>query len=281
MRFANLGDRPVVIVDGRAHPIPGVGSGPGAFIDAIARWDELRPGLGSGQADEGIEFEASQLGPPVPRPGKILGAPVNYLDHRDEMKVEHTVAGLGFFLKSPSSITGPSGSVRLPFPGRRTDQEAELGVVIGRTAERVSRERALDHVFGYTCLVDVTVRGTEERSTRKSFAGFTPIGPWITTADEIPDPTDLRLRGWVNGELRQDTSTSRMVYGVAELIEFMSTVVPLEPGDVIATGTPAGVGPVVGGDVISVDLDRVGTLEVPVLAPHDEPHELWLVQDSP
>ena len=167
-----------------------------------------------------------------------MGVPVNYTDHQREMNAEHTVTGLGFFLKSPTSIVGPNGRVVLPFPHRRTDQEAELGVVIGRPATAVARHDALDHVFGYTCLVDVTVRGGEERSTRKSFPGFTPIGPWITTADEVPDPTDLRVQGWVGDELRQDESTAKMVYGVAELIEFISSVVTLETGDIIATGNP-------------------------------------------
>ena len=225
---------------------------------------------------EPVPIERCALGPPVLRPSKIVGIPVNYVDHQREMNAAHTVAGLGFFLKSPSSIVGSNGRVALPFPHRRTDQEAELGVVIGKPATAVSKDEALDHVFGYTCLVDVTVRGQEERSTRKSFPGFTPIGPWITTADEVPDPCDLRIQGWVNGELRQDESTTKMVYGVAELVEFISSVVTLEPGDLIATGTPAGVGPVSPGDMIRVSIDAVGTLEVPVEASDREPHPLWL-----
>lgn len=276
MRFANLGGRPAVIDGDVAHRIPSEAQGPGdPFIDAIGRWDEVVGSLGLVEPEP---VGPAPLGPPVPKPGKILGAPVNYVDHMNEMEVEHTVAGLGFFLKSPSSIIGADGRVELPFPERRTDQEAELGVVIGRRATNVSCAEALDHVFGYTCLVDVTVRGAEERSTRKSFPGFTPIGPWVTTADELPDPTDLRIRGWVNDELRQDESTATMVYGVAQLIEFMSSVVSLEPGDVIATGTPAGVGPVADGDVIAVEIDGIGRLEVPVVAADRDPHPLWLTR---
>ncbi len=247
------------------------------FLGAIMRWPDVVDALPS---IEPVAIDARRVGPPMPRPGKIVGVPVNYLAHQQEMDVEHTVTGMGFFLKSPSSVVGPDGSVPLPFPHRRTDQEAELGVVIGRPATAVRAEEALDHVFGYTCLVDVTVRGREERSTRKSFPGFTPIGPWITTADQLGDPTDVRIRGWVNDDLRQDESTAKMIYGVAELIEFVSSVVTLEAGDIIATGTPAGVGPVGPGDVIRVSIDGVGTLEVPVVASDREPHPMWLVQEA-
>ncbi len=278
MRFANVGGRPAIIDGDRVRVLDADGpAGIDPFLDAISRWDDVQQCLASINP---IPLDPVALGPPVPRPGKIVGAPVNYVDHQKEMNAAHTVAGLGFFLKSPSSVVGPDGTVTLPFPGRRTDQEAELAVVIGTTAHNVSKADALDHVFGYTCLVDVTVRGAEERSTRKSFPGFTPIGPWITTADEITDPTDLRVRGWVNDELRQDESTSQMVYGVADLIEFISSVVTLDPGDVIATGTPAGVGPVVDGDVIRVEVDAVGQLVVPVVASHRPPHPLWLIQEA-
>lgn len=279
MRLANINGRPYAVssIDD-AYPLDELLPRNGdPFLEAIACWDDLIEGLGS---IEPTALGERIMGPPLPRPGKVVGVPVNYVDHRREMNVEHTVTGLGFFLKSPSSVTGPSGRVELPFPNRRTDQEAELGVVIGRPAVAVSEGDALDHVFGYTCLVDVTVRGAEERSTRKSFPGFTPIGPWIATADEIPDPTDLRIRGWVNGELRQDESTRRMIYSVAELIEFISSVVTLEAGDIIATGTPAGVGPVVAGDTIEVEIDQVGRLVVPVVASERQPHRLWLTRES-
>jgi len=285
LRVANVEGRPV-IVDGdhgrsstrRAVPLDGVLDGAAdPFLETLQRWEEVVAALPS---VDRIDLEGRPYGPPIPRPGKIVGVPVNYIDHQREMNVEHTVTGLGFFLKSPSSVVGPNGAVALPFPGRRTDQEAELGVVIGRPTANVSRADALDHVFGYTCLVDVTVRGAEERSTRKSFPGFTPIGPWITTADEVPDPTDLRIRGWVNDELRQDESTSQMIYGVAELIEFISSVVTLDVGDIIATGTPAGVGPVSDGDIIRVEIDAVGELVVPVVSADREPHPLWLTREA-
>lgn len=279
MKLANLGGRPALVdtADNLVIPLGPSEVGGDPFLAAMA-------GTFSDIAAQAVgdprPLDRCTLGPPVPKPGKIVGAPVNYVDHKKEMNVEHTVSGLGFFLKSPSSVIGPDGHVVLPFPGRRTDQEAELGVIIGTPATNVAAADALSHVFGYTCLVDVTVRGGEERSTRKSFPGFTPIGPWIVTADEIPDPTDLRIKGWVNDELRQDESTAQMVYGVAELIEFISSVVTLEPGDVIATGTPAGVGPVSPGDVIKVEIEGIGRLEVPVVGSDREPHPLWLTREA-
>ena len=284
MRLANVEGGPALLEPGAgsgellARPLRGVlGPTEDPFRTAIERWPDA---LAVGADIEPVPVTSGSLGPPVPRPSKVVGVPVNYLDHQQEMNAEHTVAGLGFFLKSPSSIVGPDGSVVLPFPARRTDQEAELGVVIGRRAENVSAADALDVVFGYTCLVDVTVRGSEERSTRKSFPGFTPIGSWITTTEEVPDPTDLRIQGWVNDDLRQDESTAQMVYGVAELIEFISSVVTLEPGDLIATGTPAGVGPVAAGDTISVAIETVGQLSVAVVASSREPHPLWLTRED-
>jgi 2-keto-4-pentenoate hydratase/2-oxohepta-3-ene-1,7-dioic acid hydratase in catechol pathway len=189
---------------------------------------------------------------------------VNYVDHQHEMREPTTVAELGVFLKAQTSVLAPGGSILLPYTDKRTDQEAELGVVIGRAARNVSREQALEHVFGYTCALDITVRSGEDRSTRKSFDTFTPLGPWITTADEVGDPATLRLRGWVNGELRQDASTADMIFGVTELIAYASSVMTLLPGDVIVTGTPAGVGPLADGDHVVVEIDRVGRLEVEV-----------------
>ncbi|MDH3683808.1 MAG: fumarylacetoacetate hydrolase family protein, partial [Acidimicrobiia bacterium] len=167
MKVANHGGAPVVIDGETVVALDGPGDrGPARFINAITQLVDRCDAPPGGDSQP---LDLAKLGPPVPVPGKILGAPVNYRSHREEMKVEHTVSGLGFFLKSPSSVTGMSGVVPVPFPERRTDQEAELGVVIGRSASNVVVDDALDCVFGYTCLIDVTVRGNEERSTRKSF----------------------------------------------------------------------------------------------------------------
>ncbi|WP_308817219.1 fumarylacetoacetate hydrolase family protein [Pseudonocardia alni] len=209
---------------------------------------------------------------PLPRPPKIIGAPVNYLDHKVEMSETHSIADLGIFLKATSSVIGPGEQVRLPYEDQRTDQEGELTVVIGRTARDVLADEALDYVFGYTCGLDMTVRSTEDRSTRKSFDTFTPLGPVVVTGDELGDPGDLRLETRVNGAVRQSTSTRDLIFGVAELVAYTSSVMTLWPGDVILTGTPAGVGQVYDGDAIEVDISGIGTLAVTVSAAGSRPY---------
>jgi 2-keto-4-pentenoate hydratase/2-oxohepta-3-ene-1,7-dioic acid hydratase in catechol pathway len=202
---------------------------------------------------------------PIPDPSKILAAPVNYRDHQTEMQQDWHVSGLGLFLKAPSSVADPGSTVLLPYHDRRFDQEGELGCIIGRRARRVSPEEALSHVFGYTGAFDITMRGGEDRSTRKSFESFTPLGPWIVTSDEFGDPDDVDLRCWVSGTLRQHANTRDLIWGVAQLISYASWISPLEPGDVLITGTPAGVGPLADGDTIRLELARLGApLEVTV-----------------
>jgi 2-keto-4-pentenoate hydratase/2-oxohepta-3-ene-1,7-dioic acid hydratase in catechol pathway len=213
-----------------------------------------------------------RLQAPLPRPPKIIGAPVNYLDHKAEMSVVHSITDLGVFLKATSSVIGPGDAVRLPYDDMRTDQEGELAVVIGRTARDVAPEKALDHVFGYTCSLDMTVRSTEDRSTRKSFDTFTPVGPAVVTADEVADPGALELVCRVNGEVRQKASTADLIFGVPELVAYTSSVMTLWPGDLILTGTPAGVGPVRDGDRIEVEISGLGRLEVTVTAEGARPH---------
>jgi 2-keto-4-pentenoate hydratase/2-oxohepta-3-ene-1,7-dioic acid hydratase in catechol pathway len=201
---------------------------------------------------------------PLPLPPKIIAAPVNYLDHKAEMEVIHTVADLGIFLKARTSVIGPKGVVRLPFTDMRHDHEAELGVVIGKRCRDTHPDDALDAVFGYVCLFDMTLRSTEDRSTRKSFDTFTPLGPVVVTKDEVGDPSRLHLSCWVNGELRQDTNIGDLIFDVPTLIAYASSVMTLEPGDVIATGTPAGVGQVNSGDEIVMEITSLGRLEVSV-----------------
>lgn len=214
----------------------------------------------------------ARLGPPLTHPSKIIAAAANYWKHTQEMNpgtAKENLGGIhekGFFLKAPSSIIGPGDAIRLPFPDRRTDHEAELAVVIGKTAKNIPAARVLDYVFGYTCLLDITVRGKEDRGLRKSFDTFTPLGPYVTTTDDVPDPNELQITCRVNGELRQDDSTRAMILPVPELIAWVSQVMTLHPGDVIATGTPAGVGPLQPGDRIEVGIERLGTLAVQVEA---------------
>ncbi|MFH8485061.1 fumarylacetoacetate hydrolase family protein [Streptomyces longisporoflavus] len=220
-----------------------------------------------------VPLAQAVLDAPLPRPGKIVGAPVNYLDHKAEMQYSTSIADLGVFLKANSSVIGPGQDIVLPYSDKRTDQEGELGVVIGRTASRVRAEDALDYVFGYTCVLDITVRSGEDRSTRKSFDTFTPVGPWVVTADEIPDPDALELRCDVAGETRQRANTADLIFGVRQLIAYTSSVMALHPGDVIATGTPAGVGPLAHGDRVVVDIEQVGRLEVGVDGSQAIPYE--------
>jgi 2-keto-4-pentenoate hydratase/2-oxohepta-3-ene-1,7-dioic acid hydratase in catechol pathway len=225
----------------------------------------------------GVKFDGptrplagARLGPPLRQPGKIIAAAANYWKHTQEMNPgKENPGGIrekGFFLKAPTSIIGPGDTIRLPYPDRRTDHEAELAVIIGKTGKDIFAERALDHVFGYTCLLDITVRGKEDRGLRKSFDGFTPIGPHVTTTDEVPNPNDLQITCRVNGEVRQDDRTSAMIMAVPELIAWISQVMTLHPGDVIATGTPAGVAPLQPQDRIEVTIERLGTLAVQVAA---------------
>lgn len=249
---------------------------PERMNELITRWHAARPvarervatGGGTPQAD--VTLRA-----PQPRPRNIVAAPVNYHKHQAEMGGESgvyqgreilTAEVRKGFLKAATSITGPDGAIELPWSDRRFDHEAELGVIIGRAASRVSEAEALDYVFGYTPLLDITLRGDEDRSFRKSMDTFTPIGPFIVTADEVPDPENLDFWLTVNGELRQKSNTSYLIYGVAKLISVYSEVMTLQPGDVIATGTPEGVGQIVPGDTVVLSIPQVGELTMPVVA---------------
>jgi 2-keto-4-pentenoate hydratase/2-oxohepta-3-ene-1,7-dioic acid hydratase in catechol pathway len=162
---------------------------------------------------------------------------------------------------------GPSEGIAIRFPDRRNDHEAELVVIIGKAGSDIPQSRALDHVAGYALGLDMTVRGPEDRSFRKSVDGYSPLGPWICTADEIADPDDVPFTLHVNDEKRQDSNTSNMVYSVRRLIEFASSFYTLHPGDLLYTGTPEGVGPVKPGDVIRVNsLPALGEMKIAVRA---------------
>jgi 2-keto-4-pentenoate hydratase/2-oxohepta-3-ene-1,7-dioic acid hydratase in catechol pathway len=248
MRLVSYDDGRVGRLDGdRVIPLPAR-----TMRDVIAAWNagELAvPGPGAG-----LPLSDVRLRVPAADPSKIIAAPVNYRDHQAEMNVDTQVGALGFFLKAPSSLLDPGGTIQLPYHDRRFDQEGELALVIGRTARRVSERDALWHVFGYTGLLDITMRGGEDRSVRKSFETFTPMGPVLVTADEFGDPGRVELRCWVSGELRQKASTRDLIWDVARLVAYASSVTTLYPGDVISTGTPAGVGPLAAGDTIRLEL---------------------------
>jgi len=208
---------------------------------------------------------------PVPAASKVIAYPVNYHDHGREMQAGYRADVQGFFLKPPSALSGADEPVELPVvPGREVHHESELAIVIGRRCHNIAREEWAEYVFGYACLLDMVVRGREERVFRKAFDTFCPVGPWITTADEVGDPTDLDMRLWVEHadgttELRQHANTRDLVLDIPGMVQMAAAVMTLEPGDIIATGTPAGVGPVVDGDTIRITIERLGQMRVPVV----------------
>ncbi len=211
---------------------------------------------------------------PVLRPGKVVAAPVNYRAHIDEMLASgqshgHTITDIrqaGLFLKASSSVVGPSEGIAQRFLERRTDHEIELCAVIGRPAANVGASEALRYVAGYCLGLDITVRGPEDRSFRKSIDTYCVLGPWLVTSDAMPDPDAVDLTLTLNGTVRQQANTSDMVLGVAELIAFASRFYTLHPGDVLMTGTPAGVGPIRPGDVLLAQGSGLGSMSVRVRA---------------
>jgi len=221
------------------------------------------PWAGGAPTGRVVAFREIDLRAPV-EPYKILCVGRNYAAHAKELGNEVPAEPL-LFLKPKSALVGPGGAVVLPPESARVEHEAELGVVIGKTARRVSREQALDHVFGYTCVCDVTARDLQKKdgqwSRAKGFDTFCPCGPWIETN---LDPRGLRVRCVVNGTTRQDGSTAQMVFDVAALIAYASQAMTLEPGDLLVTGTPEGVAPLAAGDTLTVDIEGIGALTVSV-----------------
>ena len=244
----------------------------------IAQWDTVAPRIRAARAKATpIARNAVRLLAPVPFPGTVIAAPANYRKHVGELgdrgvtKQGNSANEIGFFLKTSSSVCGPDSAIVLPRGSkRRFDHESELAAVIGKRGKNIPRSQALDYVFGYSCLMDLTMRlepgaPPEERPMRKSFDTFTPLGPWLVTADEIPDPHALSNQLWVNGELRQSANTREMTVDIAALIELISSVMTLNPGDVIATGTPQGVGPIKPGDSVRIAIEKVGDMTLKVV----------------
>lgn len=195
-------------------------------------------------------------------PSKILAIGRNYAAHAKEMKQAVPATPL-VFLKAPSSLLDPEGVVFLPPESRRVDHEAELGIVVGRRGRRIPVERSMEHIFGYTIVGDITARDLQQSdgqwSRAKGFDTFCPVGPEIVTGI---DPSTLSVRGSVNGQIRQEGNTRDMIFSVAQLVSHLSQAMTLEPGDLIATGTPEGVGPLVDGDVFEIEIESIGTLRV-------------------
>jgi 2,4-diketo-3-deoxy-L-fuconate hydrolase len=212
---------------------------------------------------------------PVARPSKAMAAPVNYTKHVAEMAVRtdirkegqvrrpsSKIGEQGIFLKANSAIVGASEGIPIRFPDRINEHELELVIIIGKKGSDIPKEKALDYVAGYALGFDMTTRGSEDRSFRKSIDGYAPIGPWLVTADEFGDPGTVTATLHVNDELRQTAETKDLIFDVPTLIEFASSFYTLHPGDVYFTGSPAGVGPVKPGDVLRARCDRIGMLEI-------------------
>jgi len=242
----------------------------------LAALDTLKPEIAAeAEHAPALPLSVVKLLAPVANPSKIVCAPVNYLRHLEEGRADpgihhgkqvEEIERVGLFLKANSALVGPSEGVALRHLDRRNDHEIELVMVISRRADRVPQAGALTHVAGYAIGLDMTIRGPEDRSLRKSVDSYAVVGPWVVTADEIPDPANLGLSLQVNGETRQRANTRDLVLGLERLIELASSYYALLPGDLIFTGTPEGVGPVKPGDVLTAGIDGVGSMRVEVRA---------------
>jgi 2-keto-4-pentenoate hydratase/2-oxohepta-3-ene-1,7-dioic acid hydratase in catechol pathway len=282
MRFCRFGDGRLGVVDGDVvkdvtaaldvlpsyrYPLPAHDVLVANLAAVAARAREIAPGAAS------LPLDRLSLLSPVANPGKIIAAPVNYEKHLNEVRTDAqlsannpgntlTIHKAGLFLKATSSLAGPGEGVAIRWPDRRTDHEVELVIVIGRTASRVSSADAMGYVAGYAIGLDISIRGSEDRSFRKSADTYSVLGPWLVTADEIPRPGALDLSLTVNGTVRQQSNTRHMILGVPQLIELASSIYTLHPGDLLFTGTPEGVSPIEAGDRIRATIDQIGSMDV-------------------
>ena len=226
----------------------------------------------------GKPLSSVKLLSPIARPSKTMAAPTNYKKHIEEMRSrtdlprEATqrqppdIGKAGIFLKSNSSIVGPSEGIPIRFLDRTNEHEIELVAIIGKQGTDIPKDKAKDYIAGYTLGLDMTCRGGEDRSFRKSIDGYSVLGPWFVTADEISNPDDVKITLTNNGELKQTAETKDLIYDVSRLIEFASSFYTLYPGDVYYTGTPQGVSPVKPGDVLRGKCEQVGEFEIKVRA---------------
>jgi 2-keto-4-pentenoate hydratase/2-oxohepta-3-ene-1,7-dioic acid hydratase in catechol pathway len=222
------------------------------------------------------EIEDAPLSAVIPRPSKLWCMGANYMDHRREMaernqqQAQLDQGGQGF-IKSPTSIIGPYDTIVLPPESQHVDYEMELAFVIGHPGRRIPEERAMEHIFGYTVFNDVSardiVRKDNNRMDRgKGFDTFGVMGSWLVTADEVPDPHNLKVRLKLNGELRQDGTTADLISRIPRQIAWLSSSMTLEPGDMFSTGTPSGVGPLSPGDLIEGEVESIGEIRCQVIA---------------
>lgn len=252
----------------------------GAFQE---RFPDLRSAIAADALAEAAATTSGELDPAdvrfepvIPNPGKIVAIGMNYRAHTAELNREQPEAP-SLFIRFPDSVVGHEKSIVRPSASRQFDYEGELAVIIGRAARHVGAADALDHVAGYSCFLDGSLRDYQYRTSQftagKNFYRSGSFGPWLVTADAIEDPQALSLRTRVSGETLQDGTTRDMVFGIAALIEFLTKIFPLAPGDVIVTGTPSGIGAarkpprwLVPGDVVEVDIEGIGTLRNEVVA---------------
>lgn len=263
------------------HDVTAVASELGAFGYPLPKYDPFIAALpdlknkleSAARASKAIPGENVKLLSPVANPGKIVAAPVNYTKHLEEALADKgihhgnlisEIHRAGMFLKATSAVVGAGEGVKLVHTDRRNDHEVELALVIGKTAKNVSEAEALEYVAGYCIGLDMTIRGPEERSFRKSPDSYCVLGPWLATPDEVGDPGALQLSITVNGETRQDAHTSDLILDAAQLVAWGSSFYSLHPGDVLLTGTPQGVGPVKPGDVMVARIERIGSMRVQV-----------------
>jgi len=249
---------------------------PGNMIDFLAQGEKALAKLqtlidaGSGR----LPLDQIELLAPVPRPGKFLGISLNYADHIGETGLERPEYPT-FFTKQSTCVIGPGQAIQIPVVSEKVDYEGELAFVIGKRCKHVAAERAADVIAGYTIVNDVSVRDWQIRSPTwmlgKSFDTHGPMGPWLVTADEIPDPHNLQLETWVDDERRQQANTGQMLFNCYEMIAYLSQAMTLEPGDVIATGTPSGVGVKMkprgylkSGQRVRIVIEKIGELQNPV-----------------
>jgi 2-keto-4-pentenoate hydratase/2-oxohepta-3-ene-1,7-dioic acid hydratase in catechol pathway len=282
MRLCRFGENRLGVVDGHpsTSPVAGQMRDVTAALDVIPAYrypfppgDMLIANLDAVTARAAtlaenappLASDAVALLSPVANPSKIIGAPMNYRTGQDEAAVAAAMS-IGLFLKANGSLAGASEGIALRMMERQIDYEVELGVVIGKEACGVTRQEALKYVAGYAVALDITPHGKEERSLRKSCESYTVLGPWLVTADEIPDPGNLDLQLEVNGERRQQGNTQQMIRDVPDLIAYASSFYTLYPGDIFLSGTPAGVGPMRPGDELVASIEKIGTMRVQVRA---------------
>jgi 2-keto-4-pentenoate hydratase/2-oxohepta-3-ene-1,7-dioic acid hydratase in catechol pathway len=229
-----------------------------------------------------LPLSAVKLLSPVANPGKIVAAPLNYKQHVEEVRenvalhnnnpaLKQSIDTMGLFLKATSSLVGAGEGIALRKLDRRNDHEVELAFVIGKTGNNIPASQAMQYVAGYSIALDITIRGPEDRSFRKSPDSYSVLGPWLVTADEIANPGELDLSIAVNGEVRQKSNTRNLIFDVPRLIEFASSFYTLRPGDIFMTGTPEGVSQISPGDSIVASIEKIGSMEVKVHAAADMP----------